>query len=343
MIMFCVECGKEGKTYDGLCASCHLARRRFVSLPEILDVQVCGSCFATRIGKKWVDALNVERAIRLAVEESLEKERSVTDAEIKLKLTQRDSRNYLADATVVFSSGDFNAEKEFKINIRLKKDTCQRCGKKSGHYYEAIIQLRGPQDGSVAKRLTDAREELLSKVEKLSRQNREFFISREEKVSGGYDFYASSSSVAKSIAKDLSNSFGASSKASSSLVGKKDGQDLTRMTYLIRLPEYSKGDTLLIDGRHYLLRSFEGSTLSLTDLLTWQESNMTVGRLSEIEIAARREDILATKVVSDSEHKLRILDPETRSPVDIAKPKKFGASRDVVSFVKTKKGLLLIP
>lgn len=341
--MFCVECGKEGKTYDGLCASCHLARRHFVSLPEVVDVQICGSCFAARIRKKWIDALSVEKAIRLAVEASLEKERSVTDIDIKLKLTERDSRNYLAEATVAFTSGDFSGEKEFKINIRLKKDTCQRCGKKSGHYYEAILQLRGAPGGKVEERIEAARGALMFRAEHLSSTNREFFISREEKVPGGYDFYLSSSSIAKSLAKDLSKDFGASSKSSSSLVGKKDGQDLVRMTYLIRLPEYSRGDILLIDGHHYLLRSFEGSSLSLTDLMTWQESNLAIGRLSTIEVYARSEDILEAEVVSESDGELRIIDTETNSPVGIAKPRKFAGSVRTVSFVKTKNGILLVP
>lgn len=341
--MFCVECGKEGKTYDGLCASCHLARRRFVSLPEFVDVQVCGSCFAARIGKKWVDAVSVESAIRLAIQDALEKERSVTDAEIKLKLTERDSRNYLAEATVVFTSGDFTAEKEFKINARLKKDTCQRCGKKSGHYYEAILQLRGAQSRKDDKRLEAARGALLFRAESISKNNREFFISREEKVPGGYDFYTSSSSIAKSLAKDLTKDFGASSKSSSSLVGKKDGQDLNRMTYLIRLPEYARGDVLLIDGRYYLLRSFEGSSLSVTDLITWQESGMNLGRLSEIEVAVRGEDILEADVISDSGSEIQILDSEANMPVDVVKPRNFAASIRTVSFVKTKNGILLVP
>jgi len=341
--MFCVECGKEGKTYDGLCEACHLAKRRFVSLPEVLDVQICCNCYAARIGKTWVDAVSAERAIRLAVEASLEKERSVTDADVRLDLTERDARNYLADVTVAFSTSDLSAEKNFKVSIRLKKDTCQRCGKKSGHYYEAIVQLRGPKEGARAGRLSAAREELLARIGKISSRNRELFISKEEKVSGGYDFYVSSSSIAKSLAKDLSKEFGATSKSSSSLVGKKDGQDLIRMTYLIRLPDYSPGDILLIDDRYYLLRSFEGSSLSLTDLLTWQESCMTMGRLSSIEVAARREEIVSAKVVSDSGGKLKIIDPESKGPIELAKPKKFADRREVVSFVKTKNGTLLVP
>jgi len=341
--MFCVECGKEGETYDGLCASCHLARRHFVSLPEIVDVQVCGSCFAARIGKKWVDAISIEDAIRRSIVASLEKEKSVTGAEIALSLKERDIRNYLADATVKFTTGDFTAEKSFQVLVRLKKDTCQRCGKKSGHYYEAIIQLRGPQEGSSSKRLLAAREQIVSKVGNMGTQSRSVFISKEERMHGGYDFYLSSASVAKALAKDLSDRFGATSKISSSLVGKKDGKELVRMTYLVRLPEYEAGDILLVDKRLYLLHSINGNTLSLTDLSNWQESTTTLGRLSEIEIAKRAEEILEAQVISDKAGELQILDPEDNRPVEIAKPKRFAGRTGTVRIVKTKNGVLLVP
>jgi nonsense-mediated mRNA decay protein 3 len=339
--MFCVECGKEGETYDGLCASCHLARRHFVSLPEIVDVQVCSSCFAARIGKNWVDAISIEDAIRRTIVASLEKEKSVTEAEIILSLRERDTRNYLADATVKFTTGNFTAEKSFQINVRLKRDTCQRCGKKSGHYYEAIIQLRGPHEGS--KRVLAAREDVVSRVDKLGAKSRSVFISKEERMHGGYDFYLSSASVAKALAKDLSDRFGATSKISSSLVGKKDGKELVRMTYLVRLPEYEAGDILLVDKRLYLLRSIEGNTLWLTDLSNWQDSATTLGRLSEIEIARHAGEILEAQVISDKEGELQILDPEDNCPVEVVKPKRFAGRTGVVRIVKTKNGILLVP
>lgn len=341
--MFCVECGKEGKTYEGLCEACHLAKRRFVSLPEILDVQVCGDCFAARIGKRWVDALSLEKAIQLSMEESLKRERSVTDARLKVKLTERDSRNYLADVLVHFKAGEFTGEKEFNVNVRLRKDTCQRCGKRSGHYYEAIIQLRGPQRESRTDRLKAAREAIFSKVGKHASQSREVFISKEEKMHGGYDFYLSSSSVAKGVARDLVKAFGATSKSSSSLAGRKDGHDLVRMTYLVRLPDYEPGDILLIDGRYYSLRALEGNSLSLVDLETWQGSSATIGRLTTIETLSREQHVKRAEVLSDTGKELQVLDPETSMPVDIVKPAKLKEKMSSVCIVKTKCGILLVP
>jgi nonsense-mediated mRNA decay protein 3 len=328
--MFCVECGKEGETYDGLCAECHLSRRRFVSLPEILDVQVCGECFAVRLRKNWIDTLSIEKAVQMGLEDSLGKDKSVSETRLKTVLTQRDLRNYLANVTVQFKAGTFSASKDFVVSVRLKKDTCQRCGKKSGHYYEAIIQLRAPSTDSGTGRLERAR-------------SRSIFISKEEKVPGGYDFYLSSSTTAKAIARDLTKAFGASSKTSNSMAGRKDGQDLTRMTYLVRIPAYEAGDIFSMDGGFYLLRSFEGNTLSFTDLETWQETKVAFGRLPEFEVLDRKNNVRQADVISDSGSELQILDPETLTPAEIVKPKKFGNAKQSVSIIKTKRGILLVP
>jgi len=341
--MFCVECGKEGETYDGLCAECHLARRRFVSLPEVLDVQICGECFAVRLRKNWIDALSIEKAVQMGLEASLEKDKSVSETQLKAILTQRDLRNYLANVTVNFKAGTFTASKDFVVNVRLKKDTCQRCGKKSGHYYEAIIQLRAPSTDSGVDRIERARSIVLSRVERLGGQSRNIFISKEEKVQGGYDFYVSSSTTAKAIARDLTKEFGASSKTSNSMAGRKDGQDLTRMTYLVRIPDYEPGDIFSMDGSFFLLRSFEGNTLSFTDLKTWQETKVTFGRLPEFEVLDRKTHVKQADVISDRGNEIQILDPETLRPVDIVKPQKFGNAKQSISIIKTKRGILLVP
>jgi nonsense-mediated mRNA decay protein 3 len=341
--MFCVECGKEGETYDGLCAECHLARRRFVSLPEILDVQICGECFAVRLRKNWIDAFSVEKAVQMGIEDSLEKDKPVSETQLKTVLTQRDLRNYLANVTVQFKAGAFSASKKFIVIVRLKKDTCQNCGKKSGHYYEAIIQLRAPSTDSGTGRLEQARSIVLSRVGKMGEQSRNIFISKQEKVQGGYDFYLSSSTTAKAIARDLTKAFGASFKTSNSMAGRKDGQDLSRMTYLVRIPDYEAGDIFSMDGGFYLLRSFEGNTLSLTDLKTWQETKVTFGRLPEFEALDRKSHVKQADVISDMGNELQILDPETLRPVEVVKPKKFSNAKQSVSIIKTKKGILLVP
>src|SRR2546427_538196 len=42
--MFCVECGAEGPTYQGLCARDFLKKHPVVAPPEVLDIERCTSC-----------------------------------------------------------------------------------------------------------------------------------------------------------------------------------------------------------------------------------------------------------------------------------------------------------
>lgn len=341
--MFCVECGKEGKTYNGLCADCYLSRGSFVNLPKTLDVPVCGECLSVRIGKKWHNALTLEEAVQLSIEKAIEKSREVDGLSISVNLIEHDPRNYLATTDVKFTVGDLSAERRCQIEVRLKKETCNRCGRRAGHYYEAIIQIRGSERSSRQEVLERARELVHSRVEAISHKSRDIFISKEERQHGGYDIYLSSGSVAKMIARELTKMHGASSKSSASVAGMRDGKELRRMTYLVRLPGYEMGDVLLFDNCAYLLRSVSENQLSLVDLQTWQEINISRKRLPAMEILPREAHVKEATIVSESDRELQILDSETLNTVEVRKPSGFRSTGSTVQAVKTNIGIFLLP
>src|SRR5256712_803912 len=51
--MFCVECGAEGPTYQGLCARDFLKKHPVVAPPEVLDIERCTSCGSFRLKSGW--------------------------------------------------------------------------------------------------------------------------------------------------------------------------------------------------------------------------------------------------------------------------------------------------
>ena len=51
--MFCVECGAEGPTYQGLCARDFLRKHPVVAPPEVLDIERCSSCGSFRSKSGW--------------------------------------------------------------------------------------------------------------------------------------------------------------------------------------------------------------------------------------------------------------------------------------------------
>lgn len=341
--MFCVECGKEGKIYDGLCSECYLKKKELVRFPEILDVTICGKCGAVRVGKHWVDSTDPEAAVRLSAESAVVSGRDVRDLVLDIALTEKDPRSYYAHVVASFRAGELQASKEFDILVRLKRDTCQRCGKKSGHYYEAIIQLRGSGKSFDSERLENARKYILRRMREISSESRDVFISKEELMHGGYDFYVSSSSAAKGLAREMGKAFSAQVKMTHSISGRKDGRDLTRMTYLVRLPEYEAGDIIEMNGKFFLLRRFEGNNLNLVDLSNWHESNITVGRLSRFEVLGRKTHVFSASVISETDREVRVQDPGTKEIFKLHKPAGYPAGQPVTAVIRTKKRLFLVP
>lgn len=341
--MFCVECGNEGETFDGLCAECYLSKREFVRLPQMVDIPVCSECFGVRLRKKWLDALDLEDAVRIFIEDAVWIDDNAKDIEVRFELTKEDPRNYNADVVVNFRVHTIDAHKQSSVKIRLKKETCQRCGRRAGHYYEAIIQIRGAGKGTRRSLIDDARYAVLNRVEHIGRKNRDVFISKDEDTHGGYDLYMSSSSAAKMIVRELAQDFGAETKTSVSIAGSRDGADLKRVTYLVRFPEYEVGDILITKDSAFLLKSINENTLSLMDLRDWRESSLSVNRMPEFEVLKAVENVQEATVVAPGENELQIIDPDTMKAVEILRPPDMRVEGDTVKVVRTKFGILPLP
>src|SRR5881397_3488985 len=61
--MFCVECGAEGPTYQGLCARDFLKKHPVVAPPDVLDLDRCTSCGSFRLASGWS---KIDRELALA-------------------------------------------------------------------------------------------------------------------------------------------------------------------------------------------------------------------------------------------------------------------------------------
>ncbi|MDR0198678.1 MAG: hypothetical protein LBI08_02930, partial [Methanomassiliicoccaceae archaeon] len=66
--MFCVRCGKEEETFDGLCMGCFLDGKQLVAMPHHVDVERCANCEEFRIRGQWVARPAKEAAEDAAVD-----------------------------------------------------------------------------------------------------------------------------------------------------------------------------------------------------------------------------------------------------------------------------------
>jgi nonsense-mediated mRNA decay protein 3 len=111
------------------------------------------------------------------------------------------------------------------------------CNRRRSNYFEGILQVRAEdrplteeERGRLVAFVQDA-------VARRSAKGEEVFISRVEDVRGGADVYLSSNTVTRTIARELADAFRGTVGSSPKLFGRKNGKDLYRVTYVVRIPE----------------------------------------------------------------------------------------------------------
>jgi len=139
-------------------------------------------------------------------------------------------------------------EEEYPIEIRFNYGTCETCGRMSGGYYEAILQIRADN-----RQLSDEEKEFLTqKVREMTiaryKSDDKAFVTTIHDDKYGLDFYIGSEHLCRYIADELETQYIAERKENYSLVGEdKAGNRKYRITILIKLPQFSVGDFVSID------------------------------------------------------------------------------------------------
>ncbi len=205
----CNRSSKECRFIGEFCEFCatDIAKRQ---APSIAEMQQCRWC-----GRLWLKGKYIEMdndSIGRSIESTMKM--PGWKAEV-LSVANR-------DALVRFYYG---AEKgvffEKKLHLKITRRTCDECFKKSSGYYEAIVQLRGDpkkvdkEAGSIDRWL----------------QNRNAFVTKSDRIEGGYDVYVSS----KNLISEYFMQRKMKPKKSWTLYGIKEGKSVYRNTYLVRL------------------------------------------------------------------------------------------------------------
>ncbi len=340
--MFCVECGKEGELVGSLCKECYARKRVHASLPDHVNVILCAHCSSTLSDDKWVDIGSVREAAEAAVKRAVELPKGIRLAQLSLSLTELDERNMDAKVTLVLESEGMTFERELATTIRLKRGSCTECSKQQGNYYEAILQLRGDDRASSEEPLSAMEKRIRDRVASMRRKDRGVFISKVLKVKGGLDFYFSTTQVAKTLAREIQESTCAEFKESSSLWGQKDGEEIYRMTFLVRLPSFGKGDIVTYSKRAYYVRGMSRGVLHGIDLANGEERPIRLKEHDECALTVSKDQVMRAVVVHESDRELQVLDPETMATVELRKPAGFVRNGEQIRLVKTNLGVFVL-
>ncbi len=340
---FCVKCGDEcEESIDGLCIECWLAGRDLVELPHHVDLHVCTNCHEYDCDGRWVQK-DPFVAIQDAAVDALMAVKGAEVVGISTSFVEQDPRTFEVSVHADCEVMGYPAEGDASTIIRVKNTVCKRCSRQLGSYYEAILQIR-----TVSGKLDDQmREASLAMTEGIvARQaatNRSIFITKMEIVTGGVDVYLSSIALGKSLAKELGDAFCAETKESPKLVGQTtDGQDMYRLTYLVRLPDYKVGDVVTFQGKYWKLLRVNGSGGRVMDLSDFRDRSVRRVDMPSLKLYERSSDLAEATVISSSGSEIQVMDPRNYSTVDLRVPDGFEAG-DTVRVVNIDDVLYLVP
>jgi len=241
--MFCVECGAEGPTYQGLCARCFPKRHPVLRPPDLLDLERCTSCGSFRVGSGW-SKVDRELALTALLREAV----PVLPPWERVSFTQvareEDPNNLALTVKALGRFEDLQSVQDFRVRVRIKPSLCDTCQKQRSRYYEGVLQVRGDGRELTPAEVRAVRTFVTARVDRAG--DTDSFVSRIEEVHGGLDFYVSANALGKALARDLSESYGGTVSSSPKLYGQKQGREVYRVTSLVRLGPFHVGDV----GRH---------------------------------------------------------------------------------------------
>jgi nonsense-mediated mRNA decay protein 3 len=180
------------------------------------------------------------------------------------------------------------------------------------------------------------------RVAAMRKSSRGAFISKIERVKGGLDFYFSTAKAAGAVAREIQDTRCAEYKESSSLWGRRDGEEVYRMTYLVRMPGFARGDVVEFEGRDYFVSRMSRNAVQGIDLVTGEERLLKIKSVDSCVLAAGKSKILKAVVLVDKEREVQVLDPEGMSPLDIVKPRGFVRNGEQIRLVKTRLGAYVL-
>src|SRR2546428_9207616 len=139
--MFCVECGREGPTIDGLCAKDFRKRHPIVRPPEAIDANVCADCGRIEMGKGWA-RVDLEIAIPSLLRERIPVDPRASRVTFTHTSRAENPRNLDVAAKVAAQIEGLDLVESFRVRLRLKAGLCPTCTRRHSQHYEGSLQHR---------------------------------------------------------------------------------------------------------------------------------------------------------------------------------------------------------
>lgn len=212
--IYCPTCNRSSddtRFIGNFCEFC-IIKKLEKNVPGNVTIYQCRFCNRIREGKTFVELKN--RSLAGAIEAELK-----LPSGWRVKVKSHDEKQVEAVFVSIYDNEKIGFSKT--LELKIARETCQRCERISGGYYEAIAQLRGDWDKI---------NNLIPKITKYV-ERRGGFITKVEKVEGGKDVYVSD----KLMMNEFFHDYELKPTRSFRLYGMKRGKKLYRNTYSLHM------------------------------------------------------------------------------------------------------------
>lgn len=331
---FCPKCGEPSET-GGLCSRCRIGSTPWFTCDNRVQSTTCPSCGAKKVVNTWTDSAP-DRAL-LGPELARSSVHFIPDVrKTSIEVSIQDRTLNRSRATLVIRGILYNkpVEGTCTVEILWHKEQCDRCNRISGSYYEGIVQVRAEgrapstfelqTAASVAQQIEDT---LQGGGERLS------FISDMNEVHEGLDIIVGSQHIGLLISQGIVARLGGRYTTHPKLVGEKNGRQLYRVTYSVRLPRFQKNDVIRVRNRYLEVERVESHHLQTIDLADGTAKSVREDDIDK-SVGSSRNAEGALVVFADGKN-MGILDPASSRTREFPQVKWLGVrAGDQIRFLR---------
>ncbi len=343
--ILCPKCGKEVKNLMvNVCKTCYIEKYRLAELPEVIEIDICSKCGSVFDRGQWTYTGTIDDVIVKKIEDLLLIHDMADNIELSFESDKHSANNYHIYIRVDASVLNEPVSQSLNTEIRINYKSCDICSRISGGYYEGIIQIRAqnriPTDDE-KEHCMDIMSEVLTNQEK--KGDRFSFITDVQELKEGLDVYIGSSKSGRNVCKAIEDELGGSFLESPSLYGQKDGKDLYRITFSMRLPEFTIGDIILFNNKVIEIRS-TGKKIRGIDLSTGYRVSINENDIKDATLAAKKADAIPAILIAIEDNVAMVMDPSTYRTITLKKPVFLTASPgNEIDTIRVQDDLFILP
>jgi NMD protein affecting ribosome stability and mRNA decay len=326
---FCPRCGRRRSTaassgVDGLCPRCHLSVIDPLEVPTQLALTRCGTCGAIKEGERWVDAdadADLVDLATAAVADAVAVHRSI-DVDDWGIVAQDPSSDQIR--TEVRLSGTTRSERltaTANATVTIATGQCDRCGRIAGGYFASLLQVRAtdrvPTEGELKTAEETASAYIRSRIDV---GDRNAFISDVRRTKDGLDIKLSTNQIGGAIAKQITDHLGGKVRSHPTLVTEDgDGNAVYRVTYTVRLPQFTAGDIIEPEGTTApVVITNLGEHITGLQLGPYTPVYLGTDETDGLRRLGDLDDVVETTIVAPAgDHEVQVLHPETLATVTV--------------------------